>query len=80
MTLEEYSYKIEIRKGTLHSNADAMSRGCHGPKCICEDVARWESSHKVTPGKILLNNVFGILQNHSISPITEDEELGATSR
>ena len=40
MTLEEYSYKIEIRKGTLHSNADAMSRGCHGPKCICEDVAR----------------------------------------
>ena len=35
MQLEEYSYKIEIRKGTLHSNADAMSRGCHGKTCIC---------------------------------------------
>ena len=30
MQLEEYSYKIVIRKGALHGNADAMSRGCHG--------------------------------------------------
>ena len=43
MQLEEYSYKIVIRKGALHGNADAMSRGCHGKECICIPVAKWEA-------------------------------------
>ena len=41
MTLEEYSYKIEIRKGTLHGNADGLSRGCHGKQCICDEITKY---------------------------------------
>ena len=46
MMLEEYSYRIVIRKGTLHANADALSRGCHGKECICVPVAKWEAIKK----------------------------------
>ena len=39
MTMEEYTYEIEVRKGTLHTNADAMSRlPCKGNVCICDGV------------------------------------------
>ena len=39
MTMEEYTYEIEVRKGTLHANADAMSRlPCKGKVCICDGV------------------------------------------
>jgi hypothetical protein len=54
MYLEEFNYKIEIRKGTLHTNADAMSRGCHSDKqCICEALTRYELKHDVKPGDVL---------------------------
>ena len=57
MLLEEYSYKIEIRKGTLHSNADAMSRGCHGKGCICEDLIRYETRQAIRGGTVLDGNL-----------------------
>ena len=45
MFLEEYSYKIEIRKGVLHGNADGMSRGCHGKECICDELLAYERKY-----------------------------------
>ena len=53
MYLEEFSYKIEIRKGVLHANADGMSRGCHGKGCICDDLVRYEKKHNVKEGDVL---------------------------
>ena len=53
MRMEEYSYKIEIRKGILHANADGMSRGCHGDKCICDDLVRFEQKHCIRKGTVL---------------------------
>ena len=47
--LEETYYTIEVRKGSLHGNADAMSRipgtECEGKRCICLPVARFEEAH-----------------------------------
>ena len=44
--LEETYYTIEVRKGTAHGNADAMSRipvsQCEGKRCICEPVHQFE--------------------------------------
>ena len=53
MTLEEYSYKMEIRKGTLHGNADGLSRGCHGKQCICDEITKYEQKHNIVKGQIL---------------------------
>ena len=53
MFLEEYSYKIEIRKGILHGNADGMSRGCHGNGCICDELEQYEKRHNVRKGQVL---------------------------
>ena len=53
LALEEYSYKLEIRKGVLHSNADAMSRGCHGKQCICEELVQFERKHNIRKGMII---------------------------
>ena len=50
MFLEEFSYKIEIRKGTDHANADGMSRGCHGKKCICDEVELYETMRGIRVG------------------------------
>ena len=47
MTLEQYSYSVEIRKGVLHLNADAMSRGCHGNGCICAELLAFERRHNI---------------------------------
>ena len=39
MTIEAYTYEIELRKCTLHANADAMARlPCKGNICICDGV------------------------------------------
>ena len=57
MFLEEYSYRIEIRKGVLHGNADAMSRGCHGKGCICEDLVRWEQRQDIRAGTVMHGNI-----------------------
>ena len=48
MTLENYHYTIEIRKGTLHTNADTLSRYvcCEGKQCMCTDVAKLENNDK----------------------------------
>ena len=47
--LEETYYTIEVRKGTLHGNADAMSRlpgtGCEGKRCICVPVEHFEEEY-----------------------------------
>ena len=41
--LEETQYKIEVRQGKHHANADGLSRlVCGGKKCICEGVAEVE--------------------------------------
>ena len=53
MSLEEYSYQIEIRKGVLHGNADGMSRGCHGNGCICDALLAYERKYNIGPGVIL---------------------------
>ena len=44
MTMEEYTYEIQVRKGNLHANADAMSRLPCGKTCICEGVADLEQT------------------------------------
>ena len=59
MFLEEYSYKIEIRKGVLHANADGMSRGCHGSGCICDKLLQFERKHNVVQGTVLPDNMTG---------------------
>ena len=48
MTLENYHYTIEIRKGALHTNADTLSRYvcCEGKQCMCTDVAKLEETTK----------------------------------
>ena len=49
MFLEKYNYEIVIRKGSLHVNADVLSRYiCEGKKCICDGVASLEGSGDVT--------------------------------
>jgi hypothetical protein len=53
MDLEKYSMKIEIRKGVLHGNADALSRGCPGKKCICDKILEYERRHNVKPGTVI---------------------------
>ena len=50
MYLEEFSYTIEVRKGTLHGNADGVSRGCSGKKCICADLEEWERRRNIRRG------------------------------
>jgi hypothetical protein len=52
MKLEHYSYKLQIRKGVLHANADGMSRGCHGLEagCICDKLFEYERKHNITKG------------------------------
>ena len=46
MQMEEFSYDIEVRKGVLHSNADAMSRiPCDMKQCICRGVEELEKVH-----------------------------------
>lgn len=41
MFLENYNYEIQVRKGTLHVNADALSRYiCEGKGCICDGVVK----------------------------------------
>lgn len=52
--LSEFKYKIEVRKGALHVNADGLSRlGCNGKKCVCAQVDQFER----TPGIVNNHNV-----------------------
>ena len=69
MFLEEPSYKIEIRKGVLHGNADGMSRGCHGSGCICDELLAYERKYNVKKGQIIEGEVvvLGRLSSASIS-------------
>ena len=53
MFLEEYSYKIEIRKGVLHGNAHGLSRGCHGNGFICDELEKYEKRYNVRKGQVL---------------------------
>ena len=47
MLLEQYSYKIEVRAGVDHANADTLSRiPCNGKICICERVEEFEKRAK----------------------------------
>ena len=48
MIMEDYTYTIEVRKGTLHANADAMSRmPCKKKICICDGIDRMEHAESV---------------------------------
>ena len=49
MTLENYHYTIEIRKGILHTNADTLSRYvcCEGKQCMCPGVAELEDTDQI---------------------------------
>ena len=52
--LEQYSYAIEIRKGTDHANADTLSRmPCSGKICICDKVDKYERRNKVIVGEVV---------------------------
>ena len=43
--LEECDYRIEVRRGVKHSNADGLSRyDCGGKKCICDGVRELEET------------------------------------
>ena len=78
MTLEEYSYKIEVRKGILHGNADGMSRGCHGKACICDQLQQWEKRYNITKGKVIEGDEIPVLSfycNHY-----DNEDMGLTCR
>ena len=51
MLLEQYSYKIEVRAGVDHANADTLSRiPCSGKICICEKVEAYERRSKTSVG------------------------------
>ena len=80
MRLEEYSYKIEIRKGVLHGNADGMSRGCHGVKnCIYARITEFERRLNVKPGYVFEEEdpeeVFAFFCNTYHLCEDEDEQL-----
>ena len=51
MLLEQYSYKIEVRAGVDHANADTLSRiPCNGKICICDKVEAYEKRAKTSIG------------------------------
>ena len=53
MLLEKYSYKIEVRAGVDHANADTLSRiPCSGKICICEKVEEFEKRAKTKVGAV----------------------------
>ena len=70
MTLEEYSYKLEIRKGILHCNADAMSRGCHGKGCICEELVIFELRSNIRRGQIFGEDDTGDLRMFQVDKLS----------
>ena len=49
MFLEEYSYKIEIRKGVLRG----LSRGCQGNGCICYELEKYKKRYNVRKRQVL---------------------------
>ena len=54
MLLEQYSYKIEVRAGVDHANADTLSRfPCNGKICICDQVEEFEKRAKTKVGVII---------------------------
>ena len=55
--LEQYDYKIEVRAGKLHTNADTLSRvPCSGKICICEKVEQFEKRAKTKVGAVYTYN------------------------
>ena len=72
MFLEEYSYKIEVRKGILHGNADGMSRGCHGNGCICEELEAYEKRHSIRKGKIIDGDVVEVYCNKYVTKALDE--------
>ena len=77
MMMEEYTYEVEVRKGTLHANADAMSRmPCKGKVCICTGVNDLESTHGIEDSG-RANYVVDVLQ---FKPRYEADEMAAAQR
>ena len=70
MFLEEYSYRIEIRKGILHGNADAMSRGCHGKGCICDELVQWERRMDVRKGTVMIGGIMSTQSDAAADELT----------
>ena len=77
LQMEEYSYKIEIRKGTLHANADGMSRmPCRKKQCICDGVNDLECSGDCEDE----GTAQAVINAIHYTPKYTDEEMAAAQR
>ena len=58
LTLEQYDYKITVRPGKEHTNADTLSRvPCSGKICICEQVEQYEQRSKTSVQHLADDNI-----------------------
>ena len=56
MLLEQYSYKIEVRAGVDHANADTLSRIPYNDKIyICEKIEAYKRRSKTSVDYIYTN-------------------------
>ena len=79
MTLEQYDYDVEVRKGILHTNADAMSRGCHGNGCICAELLAFERRHNVHRNQLITEEELGPVEVLECgNPISKNIEATCT--
>ena len=80
LQMEEYDYNIEIRKGTLHANADGMSRmpcePCNGKQCICLGVDDLEKSGDCDDYGV----AHAVVNAIRYSPKYTDEEMAQAQR
>ena len=72
LAMEEYTYEVEIRKGTLHANADGMSRmPCRMKQCICDGVRDMEDAGNVEDSGVAQV----ILSSIKMTPKYTEEEM-----
>ena len=72
--MEEYTYEIQVRKGTLHTNADGMSRlPCNKKVCICSGVADLEKLQGLQDSGVEQ----ALLSMIKFSPVYTAEEMAA---
>ena len=75
--MEEYSYDIEVRKGILHANADAMSRmPCDMKSCICRGVDELERVHGLEDS----NSAEAVVSAIAYQPKYSQDEMAAAQR
>ena len=72
--MDEYTYEIQVRKGTLHTNADGMSRmACEKKVCICSGVADLEKLQGLEDSGVEQ----ALLSLIQFSPVYTAEEMAA---